>query len=133
MEGFWNGLPAKKLMRQYQDDASFESGKGIARDARLLCPVGEGDPQHLRDTIRVRRGRQKEFEGMVFVFAGDRDYGVYWGHFVEYGTYDKPGTPFMRPAADKNLNATREHAKRAAHRAELALRREKVKWRSGKQ
>jgi len=142
----WHGGSlSRDLFKELQ--ASFlESAQQIAIDARQHCPVGTTEHSykgkatgHLRDTIRARPGRKGRLKALVhglatgeyetaqpvaYTFAGNRRAGVYWHYFVEYGTYDKPAHPFMRPAADRNFNPALAEAEHAAQRAINKKRRE---------
>jgi len=129
----WNGGPITKDMYTELQAGMVKSAEQIAARARSLAPVGEGDPKHLRDTIRAKGRRKKsgleilaarlarsDYETALpgaWVFAGNRDEYVYWAHFVEFGTYEAPAHPFLRPAMDSNFNATLAEAKRAGQRA----------------
>ena len=72
-----------------QEDA-LEAVEPIAKDARSLAPVDEGE---LRDSIQP-----KIFEdGTVGVEIGN------WkGHFFEFGTVKMRATPMLAPAFDAN-------------------------------
>ncbi|MFH1603242.1 MAG: hypothetical protein ABIH03_04990 [Pseudomonadota bacterium] len=135
----WNGGEITRDMYAEMQQAMLQSAESVAAKARQLAPVGRGDPMHLRDTIRAvgRRKRSRlevlahglasgDYETALpgaWVFAGARDKRVYWAHWVEYGTYDTPGQPYLRPAVDANFNATVAHAERAGRRVILKRRR----------
>jgi len=128
----WNGGPLTHDMFDELQGAMLASAKRIAADARGRINLGPGDPKHLRDTVRARAGRHEAAGGehetalpVAYVFAGERRAGVYWHYMVEYGTYDKPAHPFMRPAVDANFNPTLAEAARAGKRALNKQRREK--------
>ena len=137
----WNGGPITRDMYQEMQAGMLASAERVATTARALVPTGPGVPKHLKETIRARGMRKKsrleilahglaggEYETALpgaFVFAGDRDAYVYWAHFVEYGTYDKPARPFLRPAVDANFNATLAEADRAGQRALNKRRRQR--------
>lgn len=138
----WHGGPITKDMYAELQDSMLKSAEGIATKARNLAPVGEGDPKHLRDTIRaVGRRKKSLFETIThglasgdyetalpgaWVFAGDRGARVYWGHFVEFGTYFEPAHPFVRPAADSSFDEVMAEAERAGRRVLLKRRRERA-------
>jgi len=139
----WNGGEISKDMYKELQDAMVQSAWGIADKAKSLVPVGEGIPEHLRDTIVAKGKRKKglgetlshyiasgEYETALpgaFVFAGTtggtKETDVYWAHFVEYGTYFKSAHPFLRPAADSSFNAVMADAERAGRRVVLKRRR----------
>ena len=137
--GVWNGGKITEDMYAEIQQSMIKSAEGIANRAKQLVPVGEGDPQHLRDTIRaVGRRKRSGLETLArtivsriyetalpgaWVFAGLRRLGVYWAHFVEFGTYSKPARPFMRPAADAGFNPTLAEAERAGRRVVNKRRR----------
>ena len=140
--GVWNGGKITEDMYTEIQGAMIKSAEGIANKAKQLVPVGEGDPQHLRDTIRaVGRRKRSGFELLArglasgkyetalpgaWVFAGLRRLGVYWAHWVEFGTYSKPARPFLRPAADAGFNPTMAEAERAGRRVVNKRRRTRV-------
>lgn len=141
----WNGGAITRDMYTELQDSMVESAERIAEKARSLVPVGPGDPKHLRDTIRARGKRKKgvverlvhgaatgdyerELPG-AFVFAGERDEGVYWMHWVEFGTYEQPAHPYMRPAVDANFNATLAEAEHAGRRVVNKRRRSRARRR----
>ena len=145
-EKIWHGGDLTRDMFRELQASFLQSAQRIAVDARALCPVGTTEHKykgratgHLRDTIRARPGRYGRLKAAVhglaggeyeqaqpvaYTFAGNRREGVYWHYFVEYGTYDKPAHPFLRPAADKNFNPAMAEADRAGKRAINKRRRE---------
>jgi HK97 gp10 family phage protein len=140
----WNGGAITKDMYTELQGAMLASAERMAENAKQLVPVGPGVPKHLRDTIRARgRKKRSQLELLAhrlatgdfaletawpgaWVFAGDRKARVYWAHFVEYGTYDKPARPYLRPAMDANFNATLADAARAGQRVINKRRRERT-------
>ena len=135
----WNGGPITRDMFDELQSAMLDSAKNIAASARSKVPVRTGK---LRSTIRARPGRygklKTEAHGLAtgeyetalpvaYVFAGNRQEDIYWHYFVEYGTYDKPARPYMRPAVDANFNPTLAEAARAGQRALNKKRRERRK------
>ena len=138
----WNGGEITRDMYAEMQQAMLQSAEDIATKARQLVPTGKGEPMHLRDTIRAagRRKRSRlevlahglasgDYETALpgaWVFAGDRSKHVYWAHWVEYGTYNNEGQPFLRPAADAGFNATLAHAERAGRRVINKRRRERA-------
>ena len=145
--GVWNGGKITEDMYTEMQGAMLTSAEGIANKAKQLVPVGDLDDHpekaaaiHLRDTIRAK-GRRKRSgleilaRGIVsgvkyetalpgaWVFAGFRSLGVYWAHWVEFGTYSKAARPFMRPAADAGFNPTLAEAERAGRRVVNKRRR----------
>ncbi len=140
--GVWNGGEITKDMYTEIQQAMLTSAEGIANRAKQLVPVGEGVPQHLRDTIRaVGRRKRSRAETLVrgifsgdyetalpgaWVMAGLRQLGVYWAHWVEFGTYSKPAHPFLRPAVDASFNAVLAETERAGRRVINKRRRARV-------
>ena len=127
VEGLWFGEDVIAGMDISMLEAMEISGKRIADRAQSLIPIGPGDPMHLRDTVRVKKGRKDK--KAVFVIAGNRLKGVYWHFMQEYGTYFKSAKPFMRPAVDQNFNATKAEAARAGKREVNKARRASTKTR----
>jgi HK97 gp10 family phage protein len=145
-QSIWNGGELTRDMFRELQESMLKSAQRIAADARQNCPVGATEHKfkgrstgHLRDTIRARPGRKGKEKAVVrglvsgeyetalpvaYVFAGNRRVGVYWHYFVEYGTYNSPAYPFMRPAVDRNFNPVLAEAERAGRRAINARRRE---------
>ncbi len=146
--GIWNGGKITEDMYTEIQGAMIKSAEGIANRAKQLVPVGEGDPQHLRDTIRaVGRRKRSGLETLAravvsriyetalpgaWVFAGLRRLGVFWAHWVEFGTYSKPAHPYLRPAADAGFNPTLAHAERAGRRVVNKRRRTRAAARRAK-
>jgi len=120
----WNGGEITRDMYAEMQQTMLNEAERIAATARQLVRVGKGVPRHLRDTIRAKAKRKETgLERLVhgitsgdyevalpgaWVFAGDRahkkDQAVYWAHWVEYGTYDSPARPYMRPAVEANFS-----------------------------
>ena len=145
----WNGEELTSDMFIELQQAMVSSAGRIAAVAKALVPYGAEERTlfkgvatgHLRDTIRARGGRKGKLRAIVhtlatgaqyekalptaYVFAGDREHGIYWPHFVEYGTYFRDAHPFLRPAMDANFNATQAEAERAGRRALNKRRRER--------
>ena len=133
----WNGGEITRDMYEELQQAMDASAERIAAAARQNVPRRTG---RLHDSIRARSGRKGRLQALVhklatgeyetalpvsYVFAGNRMRGVYWHYFVEYGTYDSPAHPFMRPAVDANFNATAAEAERAGKRVLNKRRRER--------
>lgn len=88
----------------------------MVRDkAQQLVPVGEDVPQGkgkwskresgaLKRTIRVVR-LKGDPKLDVRVYAGNRKGGIFYAHFVEYGTSKMPAKPFLRPALQQVRNS----------------------------
>jgi len=121
--GTWYGDQVISDLRDELQKSFFESAKRIETDAKANVALGPGDPMHLRDTIRARQAVQERYKPSAYVFAGDRDRGVFWHYMVEFGTYFQPAHPFLRPAADKNFNPALAEAAHAGQRAINAKRR----------
>lgn len=107
----------------------YKSAERIRDKAQSLVPYKTGK---LHNTIRARKSKKKglfekfskfifsdrayyQDDPAAFVFAGDwsaRATGKYvWYHYmVEFGTYDSPARPFLRPAAYANFNAVNAEA-----------------------
>ncbi len=153
--GVWNGGKITEDMYTEIQQSMIKSAGGIADRAKRLVPVGAlaDHPEkaadiHLRDTIRAvgrrkRSGLESLARGIVsgqyetalpgaWVFAGLRRLGVYWAHWVEFGTYSKPARPFLRPAADAGFNPTLAEAERAGRRVVNKRRRTRVAARKAK-
>ena len=137
----WNGPQFAGDMYDELVEGFYKAAVRIRDTARSLVPVKTGK---LRDSIRARKSRKRGAIGKLiqfltaggsyykddpaaFVFAGNRREGVYWHYFVEYGTYNKPAHPFMRPAMDASFNAVLAEAERAGKRAINKRRRERRK------
>jgi len=145
----WNGGAITRDMYKEMQDAMIGSAERIAEKAISLVPVGPGIPEHLRDTIKAKGKRKKSgFERFIhgaatgdyetalpgaWVFigtkGGTKETDVYWAHFVEFGTYEAPAHPFIRPAVDSNFNATLADAERAGQRVINKRRRARAKRR----
>lgn len=121
-DGVWYGEQVISDMTEELQESFFRSAQRIETDAKANVALGPGDPMHLRDTIRARQARQEKLKPSAYVFAGDRDRGVYWHYMVEFGTYESPAHPFLRPAADKNFSPALAEA---AHAGQRAINRER--------
>ena len=121
IEGVWHGETIIVDMRTAQVKGFVTSARKIASRAKTLVGVGPGDPEHLRETIRVREG--KKDKSAVYVIAGNRRRGVYWHFMHEFGTFFSSAHPFMRPAVDMNFNATLAEATRRGKRELNRVRR----------
>ena len=147
----WNGGEISKDMYAEVQQAMVTSAERIADRAQGLVPIGPGIPKHLKDTIRAK-GRRKKSRAEIlvhgiatgdyaletalpgaWVFAGEQDAGVYWAHFVEYGTYESEAHPFLRPAVDENFNAAVAETEHAAQRAINKRRRRRAATRRAAQ
>ena len=122
-DGVWFGDQVISDIDETLQKSSFRTASRIEQTAKALVSVGPGDPMHLRDTIRAVPARREKWKPAAFVFAGDRDRGVYWHWMVEFGTYFKKAHPFLRPAADRNFNAGLADAAHATQRVVNARRR----------
>lgn len=138
----WNGGEITKDMYTQIQQAMITSAEGIAQKAKRLVREGEGKPQHLRDTIRAVGRRKKprleilahgvasgDYETALpgaWVIAGARRLGVYWAHYVEFGTFESPAHAFMRPAADSSFNAVLAEAAHAGQRVINRRRRRRA-------
>lgn len=121
MSQTWHGDAIIKEMPEELEKGFLSSARRIAAAAKSLVPVKTGK---LKSTIRIRKAKKKKDRPGAFVFAGNRRENIYWHYMVEYGTYDKPAHPFVRPAIYANFNATLEEAKRAGKRVINKKRRE---------
>lgn len=140
--GTWYGGEISRDMYSEMQASMIRSAEGIAVKARANVPVGEGVPRHLRDTIRaVGRRKKSRFEILAhglasgdyetalpgaWVFAGLRRLGVYWAHWVEFGTFGNPANPYLRPAVDSSFNAVLAESERAGRRVINKRRRKRA-------
>ena len=134
----WNGGEITKDMYTEIQQAMVKSAEQIASKARQLVPK---DTRQLESSIRAKGRRKKsgieilasqlargDYETALpgaWVFAGDRHKDVYWAHWVEYGTYNAPAHPFMRPAMDSSFNDVLAEAARSGQRAINNRRRQR--------
>ncbi len=121
VEGNWWGEDVIAGLQDELGDALFSGAQRVAAKARGIVeysdlPITEKHPGHMRDTIVARKARKEKFKPGAFVFAGDRDKGIYWHFMLEFGTFFKPAHPFMRPAAISSFNANQAEAARAVKR-----------------
>ena len=127
VEGVWHGETIIVDVKEALIKGFETSADVIMAKARALIPLGPGKPMHLRNTIRKRRG--KKDKSSVFIYAGQRRKGVYWHFMQEYGTYNSPAHPFMRPAVDSSFNATVAESMRQGRREINKKRRISTKTR----
>jgi len=116
IQGYWHGDQVIDDMNEELQESFTRAARRIEADAKSLVHVGPGDPMHLKDTIRSFPAVQEKWKPGAFVFAGDRDKGVYWHFMLEFGTYESDAHPFLRPAADKNFNPALAEARHTAQR-----------------
>ena len=117
----WAGDEYKAAFKTEMLDGYMRSAENIRDDAKGRIHNVSGD---LSSTVRV--GKSVE-QNAAFVFAGSRREGIYYAPFVEFGTYDKPAHPFMRPAMDSSFNATLAEAERTGKRILNKARRMREK------
>ena len=134
IKGVWYGEDIIDGMETELQEAFLKSAERIAANAksrveRSDIPITSKHPGHLQDTIRTGQARKEKYKPGAFVFMGDVKKGIYWHWMYEYGTYDKPAHPAMRPAVNANFNATVAEAARAANREINRTRRIKDKTR----
>lgn len=109
----WNpDLASEEITRKAMGRLE-KAAEVVADRARSLVPVGKDIPQGegkwskreagaLKRTIRVVR-LKGDPKLDVRVYAGNRTRGVFYAHFLEFGTIKMRAKPFLRPA----LNSTR--------------------------
>lgn len=79
-----------------------EAATVIADDAKSRVPVDSGD---LRAAIHIDNRGPASYA----VVAGDGDKkGIYYGHFVEFGTVKASPHPFLVPALEENVDTALE-------------------------
>lgn len=83
---------AERVLKRECQPALEKIGKDIVSDSKRLCPVYTGD---LRSTIR----QSSKHDGEVTITAGNRELGIDYALFVEYGTRHMIAQPYLRPAA----------------------------------
>ena len=106
----WAGDEYKAAFKIEMLDGYFKSAQDIRDKAKSRIHNVSGA---LSGTVRAARSQE---QNAAFVFAGSRREGIYYAPFVEFGTYDKPAHPFMRPAIDSSFNATLAEAERTGKR-----------------
>lgn len=132
----WHGGEITEDMYTEVQQAMLRSAEQIARKAKSLVPEDSGDlKRSIRAMGRRKRSRMESFARSVvsgnyetalpgaWVFAGRRSKSIYWAHWVEYGTYESPAHPFLRPAMDSSFNAVLAEAGRAGQRVVNRRRR----------
>ncbi len=106
----WEGEKWKEAFKAEMIGGYMRSAERIRDTARSLVHRKSGDLY-----LTIRAGRS-EAQHAAFVFAGNRRDRIFYAHFEEFGTYDNPAHPFMRPAVDSNFNATKAEAARTGKR-----------------
>ena len=117
----WAGDEYKAAFKTEMLDGYFKSAQNIRDKAKSGIHNVSGA---LSGTVRAVKSVE---QNAALVFAGSRREGIYYASFVEYGTYDKPAHPFMRPAADSSFNATLAEAERTGKRILNKARRMREK------
>lgn len=109
----WNGEEVKKRAEALAGKSSFEIGLAVQAQAKALCPVAKVNGGRLRGSITTASGlgRRTNPEGNGAV-ASDKIAApsepfetfvgtpVFYGPYVEYGTFRMSAQPFLRPALD---------------------------------
>lgn len=113
-----------KAVRDAVNPALIKSGNEFARDAKALAPVKTGA---LKNSIAVTPpgqatppysqpgGSQVAGPNEVLVTVGDTD--CRYAHLVEYGTAQRPATPFFWSAYRLNKKRIQNRMKRAVSKA----------------
>ena len=94
----WNGKEITTDMAKELANEFYSAAGKIMISAKNRVPRASGA---LSRTIRRRRPRDR-FKPEAYVFAGNRQEGIYWHGFIEYGTAKMAAQPFLRPAMDGN-------------------------------
>ena len=109
-------------------------GMGITADkirdtAESLVPKPPGAPHASGDLVGTIRARMSGKRQEAYVIAGNRDLktsahprGIYYAHMVEFGTYESPAHPFMRPAVNSRWNAGKAEI---AHQVQRVLNKKR--------
>lgn len=102
----WYGDDLIKRIMSHADDALFEAGELLVKDAAARAPKKSGTLRKSgyvsgknRSTYRRnkqhKRERKHKGEGVVVV-----GFAAFYAHMVERGTVHAPARPFLRPALD---------------------------------
>jgi HK97 gp10 family phage protein len=75
------------------DDAAKAGAEALAAEAKMRAPVRTGKLKGSIATRKGTKGTKDRAEWVVFT-------GVFYAHFVEYGTRKMAARPYMRPAVD---------------------------------
>jgi HK97 gp10 family phage protein len=75
------------------DEAAKAGAEALAEEARKRAPVRTGKLKASIATRKGTKGTKDRAEWVVFT-------GVFYAHFVEYGTRKMSKRPYMRPAVD---------------------------------
>lgn len=70
----------------------LERGKRVAQRQQQLAPKASG---HMADTIEPRLARDDD--GLVCYIG---PWGVWYAWFPEFGTFERPAEPFIRPSIE---------------------------------
>jgi hypothetical protein len=109
----WNGDEVKKRAERLAELSPFEIGLVVQGNAKLLAPVAIENGGRLRASITTASGTGKRTRPSG-INAVDSDIiekpnesnetfvgtPVYYGPYVEYGTFRMAAQPFLRPALD---------------------------------
>jgi len=115
---------------QAEVSSAMMRGMGITADkirdaAESLVPKPPGAPYASGDLVRTIRARMSERKKSAYVIAGDKDMitqahprGIFYPHMVEFGTYESPAQPFMRPAVNARwtLNDAADQVRKAINK-----------------
>lgn len=108
----WNEKEITAKIEKRAMNRLHKAGEVVAAKARQKVPIGKDVPQGrgkwskresgaLKRTIRVVR-LYNDPKQNIRVYAGNREGGVFYAHFVEYGTVKMKAKPFMRPALNES-------------------------------
>jgi len=109
----WNGEDVKQRAEALAGKSSFEIGLAVEAQAKLLCPVAKknGGRRIGKNTTASGLGRRTNPSGTnslpsdKIAAPGDKfetfvGTPVFYGPYVEYGTFRMSAQPFLRPALD---------------------------------
>lgn len=124
----WNGEEVARRSEKLANLSAFEIGLAVEGQAKLLCPVAKKYGGRLRGSITTASGTGKRTNpsgtnsNSEDKIAAPNDPNetfvgtpVFYGPYVEYGTFKMNAQPFLRPALDmvrgKILSIVKKSAK----------------------
>lgn len=116
------------VSREIQLQALMAGAELIRADAAALAPRSDRSTPHLADDIVIgapsvaqleRRGAFDEV--LVEVGPSKKPHDHFYGYFQEYGTLRHRAQPFMRPAFDRNAQASLDRSLAVLWKAVLAV------------
>ncbi len=89
-----------------QNEALKKAGEKVLEPAIEKVPVDTGK---LKETLDISKVKTKNGEKYIEVGITKGDNSeIFYGKFIEWGTSERPATPFLQPAYEENISNIQE-------------------------